>query len=143
MPKDKKNVSKGGAWLIRDIPRDLMKRAKIAAAVESTSVKALILKALTEHLQDLEKKGLLPKGKWASMRKDEMAERIHQAAWISEEESAQLLGVSKRSIQTYRLKGFIIAYPLPSKTVPRYRYLRESWWRWCHVEQLRTRPDRI
>jgi hypothetical protein len=63
MPKDKKNVSKGGAWLIRDIPRDLMKRAKIAAAVESTSVKALILKALTEHLQDLEKKGLLPKGK--------------------------------------------------------------------------------
>jgi hypothetical protein len=60
------------------------------------------------------------------MRKDEMAERIHQAAWISEEESAQLLGVSKRSIQTYRLKGFIIAYPLPSKTVPRYRYLRES-----------------
>lgn len=56
-------MSKGGAWLIRDIPRDLMKRAKIAAAVESTSVKALILKALTEHLQDLEKKGLLPKGK--------------------------------------------------------------------------------
>jgi hypothetical protein len=40
-----------------------MKRAKIAAAVEGTSIKALLLKSLDEHLQELEKKGLLPKGK--------------------------------------------------------------------------------
>jgi len=40
-----------------------MKRAKIAAAVEGTSIKALVLRALDEHLQDLGKKGLLPKGK--------------------------------------------------------------------------------
>jgi hypothetical protein len=40
-----------------------MKRAKIAAAVEGTSIKAMTLKALEEHIQDLEKKGLLPKGK--------------------------------------------------------------------------------
>ncbi|HEX7094177.1 MAG TPA: hypothetical protein VF205_10940 [Nitrospiraceae bacterium] len=40
-----------------------MKRAKIAAAVEGTSIKALLLKVLDEHLADLEKKGLLPKGK--------------------------------------------------------------------------------
>ena len=63
MPKDKKPKSGGGSWIFRDISRDLMKRAKIAAAVEGTSIKALILKALDEHLQELEKKGLLPKGK--------------------------------------------------------------------------------
>jgi hypothetical protein len=63
MPKDKKSVSTGGAWIFRNIPRDLMKRAKIAAAVEGTSIKAMTLKALEEHIQDLEKKGLLPKGK--------------------------------------------------------------------------------
>ncbi len=63
MPKDKKNKSEGGAWIFRNIPRDLMKRAKIAAAVEGTSIKAITLRALEAHLQDLEKKGLLPKGK--------------------------------------------------------------------------------
>ena len=39
-----------------------MKRAKIAAAIEGTSIKAMTLKAREEHLQDLEKKDLLPKG---------------------------------------------------------------------------------
>jgi hypothetical protein len=63
MPKSKKIASDGGAWIFRNIPRDLMKRAKIAAAVEGTSIKAMTLKALEEHIQDLEKKGLLPKGK--------------------------------------------------------------------------------
>lgn len=63
MPKPKKIASDGGAWIFRNIPRDLMKRAKIAAAVEGTSIKALVLQALDEHLLDLEKKGLLPKGK--------------------------------------------------------------------------------
>ena len=63
MPKDKKGAPKGGAWLIRDIPRDLMKRAKVAAAMEGTSIKGLLLKVLDEHLQELEKKGILPKGK--------------------------------------------------------------------------------
>jgi hypothetical protein len=63
MPKAKKISSDGGAWIFRNIPRDFMKRAKIAAAVEGTSIKALVLRALDEHLQDLEKKGLLPKEK--------------------------------------------------------------------------------
>jgi hypothetical protein len=61
----KKSVSeqKGGAWIFRNIPRDLMKRAKIAAAVEGKTIKALILEALDGKIQELEKKGLLPKGK--------------------------------------------------------------------------------
>ena len=54
---------KGGAWIFRDIPRDLMKRAKIAAAVEGKAIKALVLEALDGKIQEMEKKGLLPKGK--------------------------------------------------------------------------------
>ena len=43
--------------------RDLMKRAKIAAAVEGKTIKALMLEALDGKIQELEKKGLLPKGR--------------------------------------------------------------------------------
>jgi len=40
-----------------------MKRVKIAAAIEGKSIKALVIEALEERIQELEKKGLLPKGK--------------------------------------------------------------------------------
>ena len=40
-----------------------MKRAKIAAAIEGRSIKALVMDSLETHLQEMEKKGLLPKGK--------------------------------------------------------------------------------
>ena len=63
MTKKTVTEEKGGAWIFRDIPRDLMKRAKIAAAVEGKTIKALILEALDGKIQELEKKGLLPKGK--------------------------------------------------------------------------------
>jgi hypothetical protein len=58
-----KEEKAGGAWIFRDIPRDLMRRAKIAAAVEGKSIKALVLEALEGKIQELEKKGVLPKGK--------------------------------------------------------------------------------
>jgi len=63
MPKPTTGDSSGGSWIFRNIPRDLMKRAKIAAAVEGKSIKALVMEALRERIQELEKKGLLPKGK--------------------------------------------------------------------------------
>ena len=63
MLKAKKTDTAGGAWIFRDIPRDLMKRAKIAAAVEGRSIKALVMDSLETHLQEMEKKGLLPKAK--------------------------------------------------------------------------------
>ncbi len=63
MPKRKGQDAKGGSWIFRDIPRDLMRRAKIAAAVEGKSIKALLIEAMEARLQDLERKGLLPKGK--------------------------------------------------------------------------------
>ncbi len=40
-----------------------MRRANIAAAVQGTSVKQILIKLMEGHLQELEKKGLLPKGK--------------------------------------------------------------------------------
>lgn len=63
MSKKAEIEPKGGAWIFRDIPRDLMKRAKIAAAIEGKTIKSLVLDALKSHLEELEKKGLLPKGK--------------------------------------------------------------------------------
>lgn len=63
MAKKIMTEEKGGAWIFRDIPRDLMKRAKIAAAVEGKTIKALILEALDGKIQELERKGLLPKVK--------------------------------------------------------------------------------
>ncbi len=63
MTKTKKTDTAGGAWIFRDIPRDFMKRAKIAAAIEGRSIKALVMDSLEIHLQEMEKKGLLPKGK--------------------------------------------------------------------------------
>jgi hypothetical protein len=52
-----------GTWIFKAIPRDLMRRAKMGAAAEETTVKDMILKLVEGHLAELEKKGLLPKGK--------------------------------------------------------------------------------
>ncbi len=48
---------------IRDIPEELFYRMKIAAAVERKSVRTLVLELIERRIQELEKKGLLPKGK--------------------------------------------------------------------------------
>jgi hypothetical protein len=52
-----------GTINIRDVPKDLLYRVKLAAAVERRSVKGFLLALAEERIQDLEKKGLLPKGK--------------------------------------------------------------------------------
>jgi hypothetical protein len=52
-----------GAWIFNGLSRDFMQRAKIAAAVESRTVKDMVMDLVETHLKDLEKKGLLPKGK--------------------------------------------------------------------------------
>ena len=48
---------------IRDIPEELFYRMKIAAAVERKSVRTLVLELIERRIQELEKKGLLPKGR--------------------------------------------------------------------------------
>ena len=52
-----------GTWIFKSIPRELMKRAKMGAAAEETTVKDMVLKLVEAHLAELEKKGVLPKGK--------------------------------------------------------------------------------
>jgi hypothetical protein len=52
-----------GVWNFRDVPRDTLVKAKIEAAIQGQSVKALLMDLVEAHWQDLEKKGLLPKAK--------------------------------------------------------------------------------
>lgn len=54
-----------------------MKRAKIVAAVEGKTIKGLILESLDGKVQELEKKGLLPKGKNSHNGKDCRVSGIH------------------------------------------------------------------
>jgi hypothetical protein len=59
----KKPIQSEGTLNLRGIPRDTIYRLKMAAAAEHRTVKDLILELVDTKIQDLEKKGLLPKGK--------------------------------------------------------------------------------
>lgn len=48
---------------IRGIPRATLFRLKMAAAAEMKTVRDLLLTLIEDKIQELEKKGLLPKGK--------------------------------------------------------------------------------
>ncbi|MEE9162507.1 MAG: hypothetical protein V3U35_05995 [Candidatus Neomarinimicrobiota bacterium] len=48
---------------LRDVPLTLMGKVKAAAAFEHTSLKRYILGLLEAHVEELERKGILPKGK--------------------------------------------------------------------------------
>lgn len=52
-----------GAWNFRDIPRDLMRKVKMAAAHEGKTVKELLIELAEVKIQELERKGILPKVK--------------------------------------------------------------------------------
>jgi porphobilinogen deaminase len=62
MPR-KTSAKDVGAINIRDVPKELLHRVKLAATAERRSVKGFLL-ALTEaRIEEMEKNGLLPKGK--------------------------------------------------------------------------------
>ena len=64
MPKEKeREPQEPGIWHFREVPRDAIVKAKIGAALDGVSVKAYIIKLVDAHWVELEKKGLLPKGK--------------------------------------------------------------------------------
>jgi hypothetical protein len=63
MAKTEKPTDEPGTWIFRDIPRDLMRRAKAGAALQGKSVRVLAIELMESHLQELERKGMLPKGK--------------------------------------------------------------------------------
>jgi len=63
MAKQKEPIEEPGTWIFRDIPRELMRRAKAAAAIQGKTVKGLTVELMEEYLKEMEKKGLLPKEK--------------------------------------------------------------------------------
>ncbi len=52
-----------GTLNIRGIPKETIYRLKMAAAAEHRTVKGFLLALIKERIQELERKGLLPKGK--------------------------------------------------------------------------------
>jgi hypothetical protein len=52
-----------GAWNFRDIPRDLMRKVKMAAAHEGKTVKEFLMELARTKVDELEKKGILPRTK--------------------------------------------------------------------------------
>ena len=52
-----------GTLNIRGIPKETIYRLKMAAAAEHRTVKGFILALLEERIQELERKGILPKDK--------------------------------------------------------------------------------
>ncbi len=59
----KPSLEETGAWNFRDIPRELMRRVKMAAAHEGKTVKVFLIELAEARLQELEKKGILPRVK--------------------------------------------------------------------------------
>ncbi|HEV8329156.1 MAG TPA: hypothetical protein VGQ08_16890 [Nitrospiraceae bacterium] len=59
----KNNPDKPAHLNIRDIPRETLFRLKMAAAAEKRTVKDLVLELVDQKIQELERKGLLPKSK--------------------------------------------------------------------------------
>lgn len=52
-----------GTLNLLDVPKDLIHRVKLAAAMERRTVKGFLLALPAGRIQELEKNGLLPKGK--------------------------------------------------------------------------------
>lgn len=59
----KPQLDDSAAIHLRGIPRDTFFRLKMAAAAERKTVRELLLKLIESKIQELEKKGLLPKAK--------------------------------------------------------------------------------
>ncbi len=60
MSKQEKDLA---VLYVREAPRELAQKLKAAAALKGKSLQAYLLEMLQSHVTDLEKKGLLPKGK--------------------------------------------------------------------------------
>ena len=57
------DVAETGTINMREVPRELLVRMKMAAAFERRTLEGFLLVLAEERIQELEKKGLLPKGK--------------------------------------------------------------------------------
>jgi len=63
MPKLSRPEDDAAVLFVRGMPRDLLARLKAAAALQQKTLGEYIQEMCESHVQELEKKGLLPKGK--------------------------------------------------------------------------------
>ena len=63
MPKSPRPDDDAAVLFVRGMPRDLLAKLKAAAALQQMSLGDYIKNMCVDHVQELEKKGLLPKGK--------------------------------------------------------------------------------
>lgn len=63
MPKPSKYDDDSGVLFVRGMPRDLLAKLKAAASLARKTLGQYIQEMCTEHVQELERKGTLPKGK--------------------------------------------------------------------------------
>ena len=63
MPKPLRSDDNVAVLFVRGMPRDLLAKLKGAAALQQKTLGEYIQELCMEHVQELEKKGVLPKGK--------------------------------------------------------------------------------
>ena len=63
MPKSPRPDDDAAVLFVRGIPRDLLAKLKATAALHQMTLGDYIKDLCETHVQDMEKKGLLPKGK--------------------------------------------------------------------------------
>jgi hypothetical protein len=64
MPKRLPDDDATGQWIIRDVPVDVMARMRVAAALQRTTIKQLILDLAVEYLRGLERQHPPTRGSW-------------------------------------------------------------------------------
>jgi porphobilinogen deaminase len=72
MPR-KSSAKDVGTLNIRDVPKDFLHLVKLAATVERRTIKGFLLALAEERIQELEKKGLQPKGNSQARRREYLA----------------------------------------------------------------------
>jgi len=63
MPKMPKSAEAAAVLFVRGMPRDLLAKLKAAAALHRQTLREYIQRLCEAHVQELEKKGTLPKSK--------------------------------------------------------------------------------
>ena len=63
MPKRRSEESEDTVLYLRGTPKEVARKLKAMAALQGISLTNYVKNLLTNHVADLEKKGLLPKGK--------------------------------------------------------------------------------
>jgi len=61
--KEKADSEKTGTWIVRHIPASLMRRTRMAAIAQGKTVRQVLMELVEGHLQELERRGIMPKGK--------------------------------------------------------------------------------